>query len=102
MTNGLNEKQFKIVNILAWIIITVMIGYGAWLGNKFYDLKESIPKEYVQKDQHNRDLETLGDRITRMESRISCNIEKVEQKLVRMDGKLDKLISHEGQSETNR
>lgn len=88
MTNGLNNGQMKIINILAWVIITVMLGYGAWLGNKFYDLKEALPQEYVRLERYSCDIEDL-----KIGSRLHYN--ELREQNREIQRKLDRLIERQ-------
>ena len=76
MTNGFNGKQVKIVNILAWVLLTILLGYGAWLGNRFYELKATLPNEYVRLERY------------------TCDIDKVEKRLERIENKIDRVIEN--------
>ena len=78
VTTGLNNKQARIINVLAWVLLTILLGYGAWLGNKFYELKVELPAEYVRLERY------------------TCDINKLEKRLERIEGKLDHfIVSHQ-------
>jgi hypothetical protein len=57
------------------------LGYGAWLGNRFYDLRESLPHEYVRLERY------------------TCDIDKVEKRLGRIEDKLDRVIERQSQKD---
>ena len=83
-----------VFGIISLIVGVAIKGYFNGLGKRISEvatelqsLKETLPKEYVLKDDHDKDIKELKDAIKELRKEIREGFRRIEEKL---DRKVDK------------
>lgn len=58
------------IKILAGIIISILLGLGSWNLYATVDLKTKIPEEYVCKEDYNEDMHRFDNKLDRMNDKL--------------------------------